>query len=233
MSSNILKQKQLQLLLNEFELLGKTVLTQFQLTSKLLDETALDSIFEEAEANEIIIDRLELKVREEVVFTIFQFTPKAADLRKIITYQDITTNLERVGDMLLNIIHFLRKTDIDNIEFADEKEQVKEMLQAVGEMLKQSIQSFSNEDNMQAYRVIEADDKVDELYHSISRSLQTSFANKTGSLTKTQIRNILNVNSIAHNLERIGDSATNIAESTIYLTEGVDIRHSDSKKTHH
>lgn len=223
--SNILKQKQLQLLLNEFEMLAQTTLTQFQLTSKILEDNTQQLIYEEAEANEILIDRLELKVREEIVFTIFQFTPKAADLRKIVTYQDITTNVERVGDMLLNIIHFVRETDLDVPTFQDEKVKIKEMLNLSGEMLRDSLRSFTDEDNILAYQVIEADDAVDNLYHSVARSLQDSYAGKKTALSKSEIRNILNVNSIAHNLERIGDSATNIAESTIYLTEGKDIRH--------
>lgn len=225
--ANILKQKQLQILLNDFELLGDTILTQFSLTSKLLGNSSQESLYEEAKANEIIIDRLELKVREEVVFTIFQFTPKAADLRKLVTYQDITTNLERVGDMLLNIIKFLRKTDLNDSNFKEEREKIGKMLQASGDMLKNAIHSFSTENSIIAYEVIEADDLVDELYHSVSRSLQETYS-KRQNLTKDEIRNILNVNSIAHNLERIGDSATNVAEATIYLTEGKDIRHSEN-----
>ncbi len=111
MTSNI-KSKQLELLLNDFELLSKTAMIQMQIAHKLLHDNKIVSLYEEAESNEIIMDRLEIKVREEVVFTIFQFNPIAADLRKIITYQDVTTNLERVGDMLLNIIHFLRETNL-------------------------------------------------------------------------------------------------------------------------
>lgn len=222
MITNI-KLKQLQLLLNDFELLSKTALTQMQITTKLLEDNSLTSLYEEAESNEIIMDRLEIKVREEVVFTIFQFNPIAADLRKIITYQDITTNLERIGDMLLNIIHYLREIDLSAIEFDQIKKQISKMVQYSTEMLRNAIISFSNEDARTAYQVIEEDDKVDQLFHQINLSLQETFQGKD--LSKEDIQRMIHINAIAHNLERIGDSATNIAEAAIYLTEGKDIRH--------
>ncbi|HCO66599.1 MAG TPA: phosphate transport system regulatory protein PhoU [Dysgonomonas sp.] len=221
------KQKQLKILLNDFELLSRTAMLQMQIGTKLLQDNTIESLYEEAESNEIIMDRLEVKIREEVVFAIFQFTPKAADLRLIITYQDITTNLERIGDMLLNIIHFLRETNLHKPEFEEEKKKINKMFKYVDEMLRDAILSFSNGDTRLAYHTIEKDDKVDNLFREISESLQTTFSNR--SLTKGEVRNILNTNAMSYNLERIGDSATNIAEATIYLTEGKDIRHGNDE----
>ncbi len=226
MTTNI-KRKQLELLLNDFELLSKTAMTQMQIATKLLHDNTIEPLYEEAESNEIIMDRLEIKVREEVVFTIFQFNPMASDLRKIITYQDITTNLERTGDMLLNIIHFLKKTDFKNPHFKEITTLIYKMVEYTSEMLRNAIFSFSNEDSHIAYQVIKEDDKVDELFHLINRSLQETFGDKQ--LTKTEIQNIIHISAISHNLERIGDSATNIAEATIYLTEGKDIRHGNKE----
>jgi phosphate transport system protein len=223
MALDNIKTKQLQLLLNEFELMSKTALTQFQITSKLLEDNSLESLYEEAEANEMIMDRLDVKIREEVVFTIFQFNPMAADLRKIITYQDITTNLERIGDMLLNIIHFLGEIHLESPVFAEIKKHLQSMFSQVGEMMRNAIFCFSNEDSVVAYQVIAADDKVDEEYRTIRSILQEIFANKP--LDKSEIKNIMTINAIAHNLERVGDSTTNIAESAIYLADGKDIRH--------
>lgn len=226
MTTNI-KLKQLELLLNDFELLSKTALIQMQIATKLLEDNTIESLYEEAESNEIIMDRLEIKVREEVVFTIFQFNPIAADLRKIVTYQDITTNLERVGDMLLNIIHFLKKTDLSTPHFEGIKRLIAKMMKYSGEMLRNAVFSFSNEDAHTAYQVIEEDDKVDELFRQISLSLQETLSGKA--LDKPEIQSIIQINAISHNLERIGDSATNIAEATIYLTEGKDIRHGNKQ----
>jgi phosphate transport system protein len=226
MTTNI-KLRQLELLLNDFELLSKTALIQMQIATKLLEDNSIESLYEEAESNEIIMDRLEIKVREEVVFTIFQFNPIAADLRKIITYQDITTNLERVGDMLLNIIHFLRKTDLSVHHFEGVKRLIAKMVEYAGEMLRNAVFSFSNKDAHTAYQVIQEDDKVDDLFHQISLSLQETLSGKA--LSKSEVQSIIHINAISHNLERIGDSATNIAEATIYLTEGKDIRHGNKQ----
>jgi len=226
MTSNI-KSKQLELLLNDFELLSKTAMIQMQIAGKLLHDNTIESLYEEAESNEIIMDRLEIKVREEVVFTIFQFNPIAADLRKIITYQDVTTNLERVGDMLLNIIHFLGETNLSSNEFESIHKKIEKMTGYASEMLRNAIFSFSNEDSHVAYKVIEEDDKVDRLFHEIAVSLQEAFAGRP--LSIAEVQSIINANAISYNLERIGDSATNIAEAAIYLTEGKDIRHGNKK----
>lgn len=225
MTTNM-KSKQLQILMNDFGLLSKTALLQFQIVTKLMENKTIDSLVEEAKDNEIIIDRLELKIREEVVFAIFRFTPKASDLRQIITYQDVTTNLERIGDMFLNIIAYIRETDLDRPEFGEAKRSITKMLKYIGEMLQNSIISFSSEDSKLAYAVLKEDDKVDELYRSTKYSLQKEFAGKVWS--EEDIRALINIETITHNLERIGDSATNIAESTIYLTDGKDIRHADN-----
>lgn len=226
MALNI-KAKQLQLLLNDFELMSKTALTQFQIASKLLEDNTIDSLYEEAEANEIIMDRLEVKIREEVVFAIFQFTPKAADLRQIITYQDTSYNLERVGDLLLNVINCTKETDLSLKHFEEEKKLITKMVKYTGEMLRNAIFSFSNGDSITSYQVIAEDDKVDALFHLINSTLTNTFENQ--SLSKNDLKNIINISTINQNLERIGDNATNIAESAIYLADGKDIRHGNKE----
>lgn len=223
MTTNI-KSKQLGILLNEFELISKTALTQIQVVNKIMQDYKLaDSLYEEVKTNEMIIDRLEIKIREEVVFSIFQFTPIASELRMIIAYLEIATNLERVGDMLLNITQFVRETDLSSNTLHGIKDKMSKMLTYSHEMLRDAILSFSNEDSKTAYKVIENDDKVDELFHQIKLSLQEIYSKKQN--TPDDIRCLINIDSIAHNIERIGDSATNIAEAAIYLAEGKDIRH--------
>lgn len=223
MTTNI-KSKQLGILLNEFELISKTALTQIQVVNKIMQDYKLaDSLYEEVKTNEMIIDRLEIKIREEVVFSIFQFTPIASELRMIIAYLEIATNLERVGDMLLNITQFVRETDLSSNTLHGIKDKMSKMLTYSHEMLRDAILSFSNEDSKTAYKVIESDDKVDELFHQIKLSLQEIYSKKQN--TPDDIRYLINIDSIAHNIERIGDSATNIAEAAIYLAEGKDIRH--------
>lgn len=227
MTTNI-KLKQLKLLLNDFELLSKTALTQLQIVGKLLENNTLDVLYDEAEENEIMMDRLEIKVREEVVFTILQFNPIATDLRKIVTSQDITTNLERVGDMLLNVIHYLREIDLNSPEFQAEKKLILSMHKHVSDMLHNAVYAFMNEDTELAYKTIDDDDAVDSLFHEVNKGIRTNFANRP--LNETDLKNIIILTSMAHNFERVGDSATNICEAAIYLTDGKDVRHGNKKR---
>lgn len=227
MTTNI-KSKQLEILLHEFELISKTALTQIQIVSKIMQDHSLaESLFSEVKTNEMIIDRLEIKIREEVVFTIFQFNPIAADLRQIISYLELTTNLERVGDMLLNVTQFVKETDMSAPELSGIRTKMSKMIAYSHEMLRDAILSFSNSDTKVAYKVIENDDKVDELFHQIKLSLQEIYSKKQP--TEKDIEALINMESIAHNLERVGDSATNIAEAAIYLTDGKDIRHGNEE----
>lgn len=218
-----IKLKQLKILLNDFELLSRTALTQLRIASKLMKDNTTETLYEEIETNENIIDRLEITIREEAVYAIFQFTPKASDLRLIITYQEITTNLERVGDMVLNIVHLLKEIHLDLPRFVEFKELLQKMLDYASDMIHHAISSFSNGDAQAAYGVIKKDDEVDELFFQINKLLETSLQGIA--LNRDEIANVIGINSISQNLERIGDSATNIAEATIYLTEGKDIRH--------
>lgn len=227
MTTNI-KSKQLEILLHEFELISKTALTQIQIVSKIMQDHSLaDSLYNEVKANEMIIDRLEIKIREEVVFTIFQFNPVAADLRQIIAYLELTTNLERVGDMLLNVTQFIRETDMSAPEHNGIRNKMSKMLSYAHEMLRDAILSFSNSDTKVAYKVIENDNKVDDLFHQIKLSLQEIYSKRQP--TAKDIEALINIKAIAHNLERVGDSATNIAEAAIYLTDGKDIRHGNEE----
>ncbi|MDR0994732.1 MAG: hypothetical protein LBL81_00395 [Tannerella sp.] len=224
---NAIKTKQLDLLLHDFELLARTAVTQWHICSKLLEDNNISTLYEEAEANEIILDRLEVKLREEVVFTIFQFNPVAADLRKIITYLDVTTNLERIGDLLLNIIHFLRQTELAHPAFDPLARRLREMAQRAGSMLNLSIVAFSSTDTEKAYAVIQEDDKLDALFNEIGVYLQEKFSGVP--LDKAEVRNMIHLSAISYNLERVGDSTTNIAEAAIFLAEGKDIRHGNAK----
>ncbi|MDR0830082.1 MAG: phosphate signaling complex protein PhoU [Prevotellaceae bacterium] len=217
------KKNELKILLNDFEFMCATALSQMKTAASLLQNPENETLYSEAEANEIILDRLEVKIREEVVFAIFKFTPRAADLRLIITYQDITTNIERVGDILLNIIHSLKRTNFQHKDFVQEKAMIEKMFKLVDEMLRNAVFAFANEDTKISYAVIEKDDEVDECFHQIGKMLEDDFTDKM--LDRERIRNIINIKSMSYNLERIGDSATNIAEAAIYLVEGTDIRH--------
>lgn len=220
---SIIKDQQLQILLNQFGLISKNTLLQLAILKQLVDDPSSEELFEEALTNETLIDRLEVKIREEVAFTVFKFSPMAEDLRRIVAYQDLTTNLERIGDMVLNCVYMVREIDLTRPEFYQIKAMVSEMLESVTQMVRNAVLSFTNMELTTAFNVLDADDGVDDSFREIRRYLAE--ANAFRELSKEQLMELFSLDSLAHNLERCGDSATNIAESTIYLIKGRDVRH--------
>ncbi len=212
--------------MNDFQLLSEIVLSQISVTHNLLlsKEEPNPEIYEGVERNEIIIDGLDVKIREEVINATLLFTPRATDLRKIIAYHDMTIYLERIGDLILNVAHFTKRMDLNLSEFDAFKGLIDKMLNHVEKMVRNAVIAFSCEDNSIAYKTISTDDKVDELFKEVTEKLAEVFKNRP--LSEQELKNIMSINSISYNIERIGDNATNIAESAIYLTDGKDIRHS-------
>ena len=223
-----IRSKYLDKLSNDFELLSELVLKQLQLTRKILEEDLKDGeAHVEVEKNEVLIDGLDVMLRDEIINAVILFSPKATDMRKLIAYIDMTFFLERIGDLILNIAHFSKKTRLDLDDFVELKKILAKMLKSAEKMVKNAVFAFSCEDNTMAHDTIAIDDKVDELLKEINNKIQQSFTEKL--LTSQDLLNITSINSISYNIERIADNATNIAEAAIYLMEGKDIRHAHAQ----
>ncbi|MDO5016960.1 MAG: PhoU domain-containing protein [Porphyromonas sp.] len=221
--TNRIKDLQLQILHNQFELISKNTILQLSILRQLFDEPKSKELYEEALSNEIIIDRLEVKIREEVAFAIFKFSPVAEDLRRIIAYQDLTINLERIGDMVLNIIRFVRETPISDARLFEVRAIIISMTDHATQMVRNAVMSFTNQSLETALAVINNDEEMDNMYYKLKALLCKIFSHTE--LQPDEVSMLLSLEGIGHNLERCGDSATNIAESTIYLVKGRDIRH--------
>ncbi len=222
MTINI-KEKQMSILLHEFQLLSKTVLLQFKNLSDIINKKVDDKTFKDIDDNEIIIDRLEVKIREEIIFAIFKFNPVASDLRLIISYQDAATNLERIADMLLNIANILKRHHSIQEGLTEVRQILLKMMSITSEMVENAIVIFMNGDTKIAYNIIEKDDEVDLLFRKLNVLLQEKYTDNK--FTDKDVLNIINANAISSNFERIADCATNIAESAIFISEGKNIRH--------
>lgn len=218
-----LKEKVFERITTDFHVLSKIVIKQIQLTGKLMENNLQEELHTEIDNNEHIIDSMEVKIRDEVINTIVLYSPRATNLRKIISYYDMTAYLERIGDLLLNIAGFLKKTAIREPLFMQYKEDLANMLELTENMTQNAIFAFTCEDGKLAKDTIELDDEVDTLHHNIVRSLQTSCSGKI--LTEQHMTDALCISSMSYNIERVGDNATNIAEAAIYLMEGKNIKH--------
>ncbi|MEG0795487.1 MAG: PhoU domain-containing protein [Odoribacter sp.] len=218
-----LKEKVFNRITEDFQVLAKIVIHQIDLTQQLLDDNQNEEWYTEINNNERIIDSLEVKIRDEVINTIVLYSPRATNLRMIISYYDMTAYLERIGDLILNISHFLHRTAIHEALFVSYKDDLAKMMEMAKNMTQNAIFAFTCEDIRLAKETIESDDRVDELHHRIRENLQHNCCNKL--LTQQEMVDALNMNSMAYNIERIGDNATNIAEAAIYLIEGKNIKH--------
>ena len=202
MSTSIIKDRKLEIVHSQYELISKVTLLQLAILRKLFAGPFDEELFEEADTNEHVIDRLEIRIREEVAYTIYMFAPKAEDLRRIIAYPDLTITSDFMHEYARRLL---------------------QMLDDPTEMIRSAIISFSTMDTEVAHQVIDADDNIDRQQREIIQLITAEGADRVHS--EAEILALLQIHTVAHNLERIGDSATNLAESTIYLVEGTDVRH--------
>jgi len=203
----------------------KIVLDQFTIIHDILENNIDDNKIKKINSNEVLIDNYEMNIREEINTSIVLYSPRASDLRKIIAYYDITGYLERIGDLLLNISEFIVKIDYNSNVFRNTLPLLIKMLKLIENMTKNAIFATICKDRSLAHSTILDDNEIDDLNVQIFLSLI-----KTED--KDKLDSILSINSIASNMERIGDHATNISEAAIYIIEGIDIKHYINKESY-
>lgn len=178
---------------------------------------------DEALADDVIlkdkeIDSLEIVVEEECLKILALYQPVAKELRFVIAVLKMNNDLERMGDLASNIAKrakFLARRErlplLDELEHAASKAQ---------NMVKKSLDALVNTDVKLAKEVCSDDDEVDSLTREMINKTVEGIENNP---KKTE--DYFNIRSISKNLERIADSATNVAEDVIYLCTGEIIRH--------
>ncbi|MCX8045232.1 MAG: phosphate signaling complex protein PhoU [Desulfobacterota bacterium] len=165
-----------------------------------------------------MIDAKEVEIDEFCLRLLALRQPAARDLRFITTAIKINYDLERIGDMAVNIC--------ERVEELIREPQLKpyitlpQMATTVQLMLKESLNAFVNEDPALARKVIEDDTKVDNFLDQIFHELLAHMM-KDLSTTSRAIRLLF----ISKYLERIADHAVNIAELVIFMVEGTIVRH--------
>jgi phosphate transport system protein len=164
------------------------------------------------------IDSLELSIDEHCLRILARWQPVASDLRFITTALKIVTDLERIGDIGVNICE-------RTIELSDEPPlkpyiDLPKMADVVQGMIRDSLDAFVAQNAERAQAVLERDHLVDAYYGQVFRELLTYMIEDTRT-----IHNAIRVQAIAKYLERIGDHATNLAEMVVFMTRGKDIRH--------
>ncbi|MCX6584894.1 MAG: phosphate signaling complex protein PhoU [Candidatus Aminicenantes bacterium] len=168
-----------------------------------------------------IIDKQEIDIEEECLKILALHQPVAIDLRYLVAVMKINNDLERIGDLAVNISwHTL---DILSEPLLKKPVDFQEMCRLSQSMLKRSLDSLVNLDANTAYAVLKEDDEVDRMNAELSAEIVEAIKNNPA---KADVL-VLYIH-IARHLERIADHATNIAEDIIYLIAGEIIRHGKS-----
>ena len=164
------------------------------------------------------IDEQENRVNEECFQTIALHQPVAVDLRRIVSILQITTDLERMADLAVEIAE--RAESLAQRPPAPIPAKLLQMSNLVTSMVRQSLDAFVNQDAELARQVCRTDDDVDSMNKSIIDDLVAIMKR-----SPEQVEPALSLFSAVRHLERIADHATNIAEDVVYLVEGRIIRH--------
>jgi phosphate transport system protein len=164
------------------------------------------------------IDKLEIEVDELCYEVLALEQPVARDLRFIATAMKIVKDIERIGDIAVNIgeraMELIQEPELKRLV------DLPIMAEAAQKILKESLDAFVNSDAYLAERVFLNDNVVDDLYEQIFRELLTYMLEDPRSISRA-----IKLIFIAKALERVGDHSANIAEMVVFLVRGQDIRH--------
>jgi phosphate transport system protein len=173
---------------------------------------------EEVERLDEEIDLREIEVEEECLKTLALYQPVAGDLRFVVSALKINHDLERIGDLAVNIARKVRGLVFDpppeltcDLGLMCEKTQL---------LLRDSIDSLVSLNASEAATICTRDDEIDQMKATIRKEIETAIKQQPD-----KVGSLLRLLAVSRNLERIADLATSISEDVVYLVEGRIMRH--------
>ena len=148
--------------------------------------------------------------------------PAASDLRFITTALKIVTDLERMGDLAVNVSE--RARDLAQSPPSRPFHDLTALADLSGSQLEKALDAFVEKNVEKAEEVIEGDDLLDAIYHRLFNDLLAYMMEDS-----RVIRRATSIMFAAKQLERFGDHATNVAEMVVYMVRGTDVRHPGSR----
>lgn len=164
------------------------------------------------------INRLEMDTDDLCLKILAKRQPVASDLRSITIAMKMVTDLERMGDLGVNICE--RVIELNAEPPLKPYLDLPRMAEVAQAMVREALDAFVDRDAERAQQVLDRDDVVDLYYDQIFRELLTYMMEDGRNIYRAT-----RVQSIAKYLERIGDHATNLAEMVVFMVKGKDIRH--------
>jgi phosphate transport system protein len=214
-------------MIQQLEVLRDRVLAMAELVEKALDGSVkILSHRDELEARRILdyeaaINGLEIEIDQLATQMLALTQPVAKDLRFITAAIKINSDLERMGDLAVNIarssLQLLKHSATPSVG------EIPEMARQVQEMVRTAVQAVAEGDDELARAVLRSDDSVDALKNRLFEQMVHGIeADATAAAANVDLI------FIAHSLERIADHATNIAEDVLFFVKGVEVRHRTS-----
>ena len=178
------------------------------------DPTAAEEVYKK----EGRINQIELEIDAFAIDLLATQQPAASDLRLIVAALKINTDLERMGDLAVNVAQ--RATSLMQAPIISPMVDIPHIGALVQSMVRKSLDAFIHRDAELARSVLASDDAVDSLRDASYHEL-TSFMERD----PKHIKQAVDLLAIVRNLERIADHTTNIAEDVLFMVKGIDVRH--------
>ncbi len=164
------------------------------------------------------VNNLHIEIDSRCFTLLALYQPMAADLRTIVAAVKINTDLERVGDLAVNIAEAARR--YASHPPVKKLIDIPRMATIAQTMLRDSLDAFVRGDVDLAQQVLNEDDRLDSLKTQIFRELLTYMLQDPSTIEPA-----LDLILVSRHLERIGDHATNVAEDVIFIVSAKDVRH--------
>src|SRR5471032_351172 len=168
------------------------------------------------------VNRMEVEIDETCRRLLALRQPAASDLRFITTALKIVVDLERIGDLAVNVAE--RAIDLNQSAALAPVHGLDQLAQLCQQQLRAALNAFVDESVEKAEAVIKGDELVDALYHKLFHGLIELMLEDP-----KYIRRVTSLMFVAKHLERLADHATNVAEMVIYMVRGTDVRHPGSR----
>ena len=176
------------------------------------------SLFEKVLLGDEPINQLHIEIDNRCFRLLALHQPMATDLRAIVAAVKINTDLERVGDLAVNIAEagtrYITHPPVKKLI------DIPTMGDIAQSMLRDALDAYVRRDTRLAQQVLNEDDRLDALKTQVFRDLLTHMLKDQGTVEPS-----LDLILVSRHLERIGDHATNIAEDVIFMVSALDVRH--------
>jgi len=166
------------------------------------------------------VNTMEVEIDHDLSSIIARRQPTARDLRLLIAISKATANLERAGDEAVKIARLVKAINASGSARSVPASELRVASELAVALLRKSLDAFARLDAITAFSILKEDDAIDREFDGFVRKLITYMMEDPRTISAS-----LDLLFVAKAIERIGDHAKNIAEFTIYVVKGADVRH--------